>query len=112
MPFDVDTDVWKQFETHVLGELVPMLTGARASISIVPEGNQLDVKYAVELGASIMLEKPIIVLARPGTRVPPALRRVADAIVEADITTEEGRRKMAEVVIVTLDRLGVEVPLP
>jgi hypothetical protein len=40
------------------------------------------VKFAVELGFSIMLDKPIIAVVAPGTQVPGKLVAVADEIVE------------------------------
>jgi hypothetical protein len=66
---------------HVLDELVPMIEDTSLTISIVPRIGT-DVKFAVELGFSIMYDKPIILAVFPGTVLPDHLRRVADEIVE------------------------------
>lgn len=74
-------DAWYR---HVRQTLVPKLKSSGAVVSIVPEG-QTDVKFAVELGLSIMLDKPIIAILRPGTKIPAKLALVADRIIETDM---------------------------
>lgn len=64
-------------------ELVPMIERSSVTVSLVPEG-ETDVKFAVELGLSIMLDKPIILVVAPGTKVPNKLAMVATEIVEVD----------------------------
>jgi hypothetical protein len=83
-----DRDPWedpgtKKWASRVLRELVPMIQHSAFTVSIVPEVVG-DVKFAVELGFSIMLGKPIILAVRPGTTVPEKLVKVADEIVEMD----------------------------
>jgi hypothetical protein len=73
-------------------DLVPMLEQSSVTVSIVPEG-ETDVKYAVELGLSIMMDKPIILVVSPGTKVPAKLALVADSIVEADWKNVEKTRE-------------------
>jgi hypothetical protein len=87
--------VWTRYREHVLAEMVPKLTDSAVALSIVPPGDG-DVKYWVELGASIMLDKPIIVVAAPDRVIPVRLRRVADAVVIADLETDAGRQELAE----------------
>lgn len=82
MPDDpFEGDDWKQYADRVLNELVPMIKDSSMSISMVPKGDT-DVKFAVELGFCIMMDKPIIVVVEPGSKVPGKLVAVADAIVE------------------------------
>jgi hypothetical protein len=71
------------YATHVIDSLVPMIEQSAVTVSIVPDGTA-DVKFAVELGLSIMLDKPIILAVTPGRQVPDHLARVADAIVSFD----------------------------
>lgn len=71
-------DRWAE---RVVNELVPMIDGSAATIGLVPRGPS-DVKFALELGLSIMLDKPIIAVVTPGVKVPERLVRVADRIVE------------------------------
>lgn len=64
-------------------ELVPMIQDSAATVSIVPSG-ETDIKFAVELGLSIMLDKPIILAVMPGAKIPDHLSRVADKLLEFD----------------------------
>ena len=87
---DPDYQVW---EERVQRVLVPMLSDSAATISMVPRG-ETNVKFAVELGLSIMMDKPIICLVHPGSSIPSALARAADEIVEVDIKgNPEGTQK-------------------
>lgn len=85
---------FKAYEAHVHEALVPKLERSAISLSVVP--HKTDVKYAIELGLSIMLDKPIIAIVRPDIDMPEKLRKVADRIVEGDINTPEGKRELAE----------------
>lgn len=79
---DPDYRAWEQ---RVRSVLVPMLEDSSATVSLVPRG-ETDVKFAVELGLSIMLDKPIIALVSPGSGIPSGLARVASEIVEVDLS--------------------------
>lgn len=88
---------WDEFVDHFRREAVEMIAGSAAFISIVPSSmEQVDVKFATELGMAIMLDKPIMALAMPGAKVPQQLRALAVEVVEADIDTEEGKAEFAE----------------
>jgi hypothetical protein len=76
--------------------LIPMIADADASISLVPSTLD-DVKHAVELGLSIMMDKPIIAVALDGRPVPEKMLKVADAVVRmttAEMRTPAGRAKI------------------
>ena len=76
---------WKAYVTHVQTELVPMIKGSTIGMSIVPTNPEdVDVKFAVELGLMVMLDKPIMLVCRIGSVLPERLKRVADEIVFAD----------------------------
>jgi hypothetical protein len=77
---------WDAYCTHVREELIPMITDSAVTVSLVPSNGKPDVKFAVELGFMIMLDKPIIAVVPPGTKVPLKLVKVADEIVEGDIS--------------------------
>ena len=84
-------DPWEDPEVqrwmrHVRKDLVPKIGRSNVVISIAPHKGKTDVKFAVELGMSIMLDKPILVVAATNDDVPPKLRAVADKIVIGDIT--------------------------
>jgi len=63
---------------QVRRKLVPKISDSKVVISLCPKGGATDVKFAVELGFSIMLGKPILVFANTNDDIPPKLRLVAD----------------------------------
>lgn len=70
----------KAFLAEAADRLPKLIGGSKVSISIVPD--DVDPKFAVELGYMIMLNKPIIVVVPPGRSVPDKLAQVADRIVQ------------------------------
>jgi hypothetical protein len=89
--------VWMEYADRVQKEMVPRLADSSACISIAPfDGGEGDVKYWVELGASIMMDKPIMIVAAPGSELPAKLIRVADLVVYVDITTDVGQQELSE----------------
>jgi len=79
-------DAWqdssaKEWIHHVLDDMVPKLATSALVISLVPNNNEGDVKYWVELGASIMMNKPIIAVVMGNEPVPHKLSLVADEVV-------------------------------
>lgn len=60
--------------------------------------DDLDVKFCVELGASIMLDKPILAVVRPGVKCSKKLMTVVDEIIEGDPTTTTGRKAISEAI--------------
>ena len=111
-PFDfLDEDPqFKEYSRHFLMNVLPLLQDSAFAVSIAPSNRgghheQGNVKYWVELGASIMFDKPIICIIEPGQEIPVRLRRVADIIVEADISTEEGQNEASEKIAVAIAKL-------
>lgn len=93
-----ERDSWQEFVDHFRKDALQKLDESAFVMSIVPKEHDVDVKFAVELGASIMLDKPIIAVVLPGARVPNKLRLVADRVVEADIDQEAGRQAVARAI--------------
>lgn len=75
---------WEEYAAHVRDEVIPMIKNSAVALSLVPSGKP-DVKFAVELGMMIMLDKPIIAIVNPGSKVPNKLALVADEIVEGSV---------------------------
>lgn len=96
---------WREFVDQIRTDLVPKLEDSGAVVSIVPDGEG-DVKFAVELGFSIMLDKPIIVVVPEGRLVPERLARVADRIVPGDMSSDTGRQQLMEALKVTMRELA------
>lgn len=81
------TDPWETPEgvawrERVRRELVPMIKDSAVTVQLWTD--EPDAKIAVELGVTLMLGKPLIILKPSGSNVPPTLARIADAIVEYD----------------------------
>lgn len=75
-----DTPVAREWRERMNRDLRPMIEDSAISITIAP-GDKPDAKIAVELGYTILLDKPILVLAPRGRHIPDRLRKVADKIV-------------------------------
>ena len=73
-----------EWETHVRENVLPKMAASALTISLVPNG-KADIKYAVELGLSIMLDKPIFLVCEPGQILPDKLLRIADKVIEVDL---------------------------
>lgn len=92
-----DDPQFRDWAERVRVHVLPKVSASALTVSLVPTG-ETDIKFAVELGLSIMLDKPIIAVVQPGTRVPERLIRVADRIVEADVYSEQGRERLQEAI--------------
>jgi hypothetical protein len=77
-----DDPEFRNFVREVKTDLIPKLESSAVVASILPLG-ETDVKFALELGLSIMLDKPIVAIVRPGVPIPEKLARVVDAWVES-----------------------------
>lgn len=79
-----------RFVARTRAELVPKIKESNAFISISPSSpDNVDIKFAVELGLAIMFDKPIISVIAPGTPIPEKLARVVDRFVEMDFRNGE-----------------------
>lgn len=85
---------WDRFVEHFRRDTLEKMTDSAFVMSIVPSKG-FDVKFAVELGAAVMLGKPIMAIVQPGAAIPDKLRLVCEEIVEADIDLDEGRKEIA-----------------
>lgn len=98
-----DDPEFKEWAERVRAHVLPQISESALNVSLVPAGD-MDVKFAVELGLSIMMDKPIIAVVQPGTKVPAKLVLVADRIVEADIPADLGKvREAIEAAMKELD---------
>ena len=55
-------------------------------------GLKFDLKLALEVGTALLLEKPLLILAPPGTKIPARLAQLADAVVAVDMKNVEDSR--------------------
>ena len=99
---------WDDFVEHFRRDAAEKIAGSEGFISIFPSGGKIDVKFAVELGAAIMLDKPILAIVPLGTKIPRKFRLIADEIIEADLDTTSGQILIAGRVREFLDRMKKE----
>lgn len=85
---------WDSFVRSVREGTLRGMTDSAVVMSLVPRGEP-DIKYAVELGLSIMLGKPLIIVVSPGQDVPRKLTQVADVVIRADVDTAAGQKAIA-----------------
>ena len=72
-----------EFAEDALENLVPSLQDSMVMVSFVPT-EVTDIKFAVELGVAIMLDKPLIIVVQNGTKVPSKILACADRILEVN----------------------------
>jgi hypothetical protein len=99
-----DNSGFRQFAKEWLKDVAPKIRDSAFTITIAPTGGTVDVKIAVEIGYSILLDKPLIVFCPKGRVVAPKLLRIADHIVEGDFDTEAGRKAMNDKLNAILDQ--------
>src|SRR5262245_9299458 len=90
-----ERESWDAFVEHFRRSTMERMTGSSAFVSLVP-GQTDAVKFAAELGAAIILDKPILAVVTPGAAVSEPLERVSDRIIEADADTHRGQQKIAD----------------
>ena len=69
---------------------VDELSRSSHMLVIGPEAGTSDYLIAMQIGYSILMDKPMIVLAPEGRHVGERLLRIADHVVTCDITNEKG----------------------
>lgn len=96
---------FRSFTNKVRAELLPLIAESAINVSICPaSGEDVDIKFAVELGLSILLDKPIIVAVPPGHSMPDGLARVAHEIIELTDNPEASSARIAEAIKRVADR--------
>lgn len=94
---------WDEIVDHFRRDTLEKIAGSAIVMSIAPAEGEFDVQYACELGASIILDKPILVVALPGRPVPAKLRQIADQVVVCDIDTQAGQQQLRDAV----EKMGI-----
>jgi len=102
-PFD--DPQWKKYAERVKAKLIPMIKDSAVTLSLVPSDGQPDPKFAVELGYCIMLDKPIIAIVNPGSKVPLKLAKVADEIVEGKVGDPDFEKRF----LAAMDRVNKKI---
>lgn len=107
-----ENDPWKDptlaaWAKHVIKDMVPAMEDSAFVISLTPVSGEGDIKYWVELGASIMMDKPLLVVAMPGVAPPAKLMAIADEIVYLPAgVTPDGSVELAHAITRITEKLG------
>lgn len=99
-PAHLSEEPWNDPEARkwlreALTEMVPKMEGSAVVVSMVPQ-TEWDIKYAVELGAAVMMDKPIISVVRPGTPISAKLALISDHIIEIDFSGANSQQQLTE----------------
>ena len=70
-------------QDHFENVLLPMLK-ASEFVAVLISSDKIDVKVSIEIGAAILLDKPIIAIVVPGTKVSESLCKIVTRFVEFD----------------------------
>lgn len=86
---------FRKFIDHFLKEVLPQIRQSNYIMTLVPTKDEMvDIAQALEIGYCILYDKPLIVVAPEGRHTGERLRRIADHVIVADITTEDGRAEV------------------
>lgn len=101
---------WTDYAAHFREKVLPRLTESEVFLSVGTETAEMfDVKQAVELGAALLLDKPILLVVPKGRQLNPHLRRCADAVVE---DWHPGDPDGPDRLMAAMKELGVQPPSP
>jgi hypothetical protein len=89
--------VWKEFEDHARKDMLPKMESSAMVMAMITSAEP-DLKLAVEIGACLLLGKPLVLLIMPGSKPPDALVRAAELIIEGDLDDPVSRDKVTAMV--------------
>jgi hypothetical protein len=81
-----DDDGFRRWADDMRKRLIPKMADSASILMIAPRmESEFDIEFALQIGASILLEKPLILLVDRTRTIPPKLRAIADRIIETDL---------------------------
>lgn len=77
---------FRRWADEMRRRLIPKMKDSASVLMIAPNmSEKFDIEFALQIGASILLEKPLILLVDRTRTIPPKLRAIADRIIETDL---------------------------
>jgi hypothetical protein len=73
---------WNDYSEHFRHEVLGKLMDSAVFLSIGSDVGKFDVQQATELGAALLMDKPILLVCPRGRKLPVRLRRAADFVVD------------------------------
>lgn len=95
---------WADYSEHFRGYVLPQILSSEVFLSIQAEGADFDVKQATEIGAALLLDKPLLLLVPTGRTAPEHLRRAADEIIEDWEPTDRGAQQRIAAAIQRMEK--------
>jgi hypothetical protein len=84
---------WADYSDGFRREVLPKLLGSAVFLSIHSDNADFDVKQATEMGAALLLGKPLLIVVPRGRTLPAGLRRAADAVVDDWDASDQGAQQ-------------------
>lgn len=91
-----------RFAAEIQREVFEKMEDSAASVTLW--GGKADWKLAIEVGAAVLMNKPMIIVAPHDVVINRKLRAVADEIVRGDITDDDQRQRMTHKITRFLQR--------
>jgi hypothetical protein len=79
---DKEDRAWRDYSNRFRREVLPKLLDSAIFMSIGSEVGTFDVRQATELGAALLMGKPILLVIPRGRKISPQLRRAADEVID------------------------------
>jgi hypothetical protein len=95
---------WRDYSDRFRREVLPKLLDSAAFVSVGSEVGNFDVRQATELGAALLMGKPILIVIPRGRTIGAQLRRAADEIID-DWAPDEPQSQ--ERMVAAMSRLGL-----
>jgi hypothetical protein len=74
---------WSDYSAHFRTRTLRLLMSSAVCLTVYSgDGSDFDVKQATEIGATLLLDKPIILVSTPGSAIPSRLRKAAYVVIE------------------------------
>jgi hypothetical protein len=81
-----DDDGFRAWADDMRKRLIPNMKDSANVLMIAPNlDSGFDIEFALQIGATILLEKPLILLVDRKRTIPPKLRAIADRVIETDL---------------------------
>jgi len=87
---------WADYSESFRKHTLPKILSSAIFLSIGVEAKDLDVKMATELGAALLMDKPLLLVCPRGRQIPEALRRAAAEVIDDwDAADPDAQARMA-----------------
>lgn len=97
---------WADYSARFRREVLPKLLSSIVFMSIGSEATRdFDVRQATELGAALLMDKPVLLVIPAGRTISTRLRRVADAVVDDWRAEDEASQDR---LFAAMKRLGIK----